>query len=300
MQAFYFSSGVGDAPCTGAPESGILIQTPRGAGEIELSVNEVNITLGSTAFLQAQPSALMTVNLLENRASVSAFDVTRTVIAGTRVHVPLNESRAASGPPSELEPFDAVSMMYLPVANLERLIPIPDPLTPEEIVAMPTQTLVGATIFDDPLGDVVACGTRNSVTDPEVDIVETIVRPLSNALAIEVYMNAPLTQDYSFAVLLVFSVNGTYRLFIWEIHDGVNRIGEVDASTGDMLDAEGQVEIEHNQAMGIISFTFTAPNLPEFDQFNVNSYHTPTRDTQPQPTHCDFTPIFDAADFVLP
>ena len=30
MQAFYFRSGIGDAPCAEAPNSGILIQTPEG------------------------------------------------------------------------------------------------------------------------------------------------------------------------------------------------------------------------------------------------------------------------------
>ena len=45
-QAFYFRSGIGDAPCMEAPESGILIQTPEGAGKINLLINAVNVELG--------------------------------------------------------------------------------------------------------------------------------------------------------------------------------------------------------------------------------------------------------------
>ena len=53
MQAFYFRSGVGDAGCAEAPESGMLIQTPEGVEEVFLNVNGANMLLGSTAFLQA-------------------------------------------------------------------------------------------------------------------------------------------------------------------------------------------------------------------------------------------------------
>jgi len=44
MQAFYFNSGIGDAPCAEAPDSGILVQTPEGEAQIEFSVNNVQIS----------------------------------------------------------------------------------------------------------------------------------------------------------------------------------------------------------------------------------------------------------------
>ena len=52
MQAFYFRSGVGDAPCAEAPDSGVLIQTPRGAGEVAFNLNGLGIILGSTVYVQ--------------------------------------------------------------------------------------------------------------------------------------------------------------------------------------------------------------------------------------------------------
>jgi hypothetical protein len=105
MQAFYFRSGVGDSPCAEAPESGILIQTPKGQGEIALRVNNVDIALGSTAFLQAVADDALYVNLLEGQATVTAFSSTRTVPAGMMVSVPIDENLAASGPPSAPEPY---------------------------------------------------------------------------------------------------------------------------------------------------------------------------------------------------
>jgi hypothetical protein len=72
MQAFYFTSGIGDAQCQEAPDSGILLQTPEGAGKIDFVINEVNISLGSTAYLTAEPNSLMTINIVEGEAEVTS------------------------------------------------------------------------------------------------------------------------------------------------------------------------------------------------------------------------------------
>jgi pimeloyl-ACP methyl ester carboxylesterase/SH3-like domain-containing protein len=52
MQAFYFRTGVGDTACEEAPNSGILVQTPRGAGEVTINVNGLEVALASTAVIQ--------------------------------------------------------------------------------------------------------------------------------------------------------------------------------------------------------------------------------------------------------
>jgi len=127
MQAFFFRSGIGDAPCESAPNSGILIQTPEGVGEINLRVNEVDITLGSTTFLQAQPGDEMIINGLEGNVMASSFDEMENAIPGTRVRVPLDENLMASGPPSPPEPFDEDDVQALPLGNLEREITPPPP-----------------------------------------------------------------------------------------------------------------------------------------------------------------------------
>lgn len=101
MQAFYFRSGIGDAQCLEAPESGILIQTPEGQSRIAFRVDDVDIILGSTAFLQAVTGDALYVNLLEGQATVTAFDETQTVTAGMVVSVPIDTNLAASGPPGE-------------------------------------------------------------------------------------------------------------------------------------------------------------------------------------------------------
>ena len=48
MQAFYLRTGAGDAQCDEAPESGLLVQTPKGVGEVAFNVNGVDVQMGST------------------------------------------------------------------------------------------------------------------------------------------------------------------------------------------------------------------------------------------------------------
>lgn len=125
MQAFYFRAGVGDAPCAEAPDSGILIQTPQGAGLIDLRVNEVSIRLGSTAYLQAGES--LTISVIEGAAQVTVGDTLQIVPAGGKVSVPLDENLAASGPPTDPEPYSMNEVRNVPAQALERPVEIAVP-----------------------------------------------------------------------------------------------------------------------------------------------------------------------------
>jgi len=116
LQAFYFRTGIGDAPCAEAPNSGILIQTPAGSGQIAFTINEVNVQLASTAFVQAVPGEEMRLNLVDGRAIVEAFGVEQTALGHMRIRVPLDENLAASGPPGPPERCDDADMQGIPVA----------------------------------------------------------------------------------------------------------------------------------------------------------------------------------------
>jgi hypothetical protein len=300
MQAFYFRSGVGDAPCEAAPDSGILIQTPEGVGEITLVVNEVNIQLSSTVYLQAQAPGELTINGIEHQARVSAFGETQTAIAGTRVRVPLDGNRAASGPPSEPEPYDYPRLQTLPLGNLPRqvtLIPAQDnllELTPTA-TPMPDDQLT----YTDPAGDVITCDTQQSASDPEVDITSlTVGTNADGSLNVQVALEQPLVNDYSFAVMLVIATRESGRLWLWEVHDGVLRIGETNPATGQIISGSDQrVTIQHDQTAGVVRFDIPLTELPDtFDLIAARSFHTPTQETQPQPTSCDFAGPFDFLD----
>ncbi len=136
MQAFYLRSGVGDSRCVEAPGSGLLIQTPQGAGEIQFSINEVQIRMGSTVFFQAEAGNQMSIYVLEGQARVAAFDVSRTVPAGASVSIPLDESAAASGPPGDVEPYDTDAIQAMPVVLLPDMIEAASPLSEADIAAL--------------------------------------------------------------------------------------------------------------------------------------------------------------------
>ncbi|NWF70061.1 MAG: SH3 domain-containing protein [Chloroflexi bacterium] len=137
MQAFYFSSGLGDAPCAAAPDSGVLLQTPQGAGLVDFQVNGVSITLGSTVYLQAANNELR-VNLIEGQAYVAAAGETALVPAGTFTSVSLSaDGQSPISPPTDPQPYDEAALASLPVSTGTTPLPDAVAITP----AVPADTI---------------------------------------------------------------------------------------------------------------------------------------------------------------
>ncbi|MFN8375494.1 MAG: SH3 domain-containing protein [Anaerolineae bacterium] len=105
MQAFYFRSGIGDSPCAEAPESGILLQAPDVSEPVQVRINDVDIQLGSTLYLQAQPDQAMTLYVLDGHAQVSAQQATQVVNAGEYTRIELDGERHAIGTPQPAQSF---------------------------------------------------------------------------------------------------------------------------------------------------------------------------------------------------
>lgn len=134
MQSFYLKTGSDDAPCDQAPDSGLMIQTPEGVGEINLLVNEVDIQLGSTVYLQTdQKTHEMIVNVVEGQAQVQSAGIVQIVPAGSRVRIPLDSAFIAAGAPTPPEPYDFARMQVLPISLLTRAITIAPALTQAQI-----------------------------------------------------------------------------------------------------------------------------------------------------------------------
>lgn len=124
MQVFKFQTGIRDSGCSNAPDSGILIQTPEGAGKITLTANGVDVTLSSTAYLQAQAGQDMVINLLEGQAEVEAQSVVAVVAAGQQVSVPVDANLQAAGPPGAPHPYNLPTLPALPVSHLEQTVTV--------------------------------------------------------------------------------------------------------------------------------------------------------------------------------
>jgi hypothetical protein len=137
MQAFRLRTGFNDRPCDEAPDSGVLVQTPKGAGQVRFNVNEVLVTLGSTAYLQAG-GGFLTVTVLDGLAALEAFGSSQLVPAGSFARVPLNQDGLVAGPPEFPQPYDFSSLQSLPVgiASLPDAVVIAPALAEDEIEAV--------------------------------------------------------------------------------------------------------------------------------------------------------------------
>ncbi|MBK8034242.1 MAG: hypothetical protein IPK17_33055 [Chloroflexi bacterium] len=135
MQAFYFRTGVAaDVGCTEAPPNGLLIQTPEGVGEINLRANDVDITLGSTAYLEAIPGDELSISVIEGQGEITAQGETVIVPAGASVGVPLDEDMRAAGAPEDLRPYDPAAFSNLPIQVLPRTIEVAPPLDEDALL----------------------------------------------------------------------------------------------------------------------------------------------------------------------
>ena len=143
MQAFYLSTGIGEPACNEMPENGLLIQTPKGLGEINLLVNEVEISMGSTVFLSAPRNESvgnnvpinvdsMQVKTIEGAAIARINDATAVALGGSQFEV-MYDDVGAIKEIGELVRLEVEEIADLPYGLLERAIELKEPLTDEEL-----------------------------------------------------------------------------------------------------------------------------------------------------------------------
>jgi len=129
MQAFSLQTGVTGVKCASAPQDGILVQTPGGGDlKIKLTVNDVNVELGSTAFIQAQPSNTMRFSVIEGKGTIESKGQTVDVPAGSWVSVPMDENLEPVGTISQPKGYQVGEMDNLPVGLLGRPITVAPPI----------------------------------------------------------------------------------------------------------------------------------------------------------------------------
>lgn len=127
MQAFYFSSGTESPVCDEMPPDGLLIQTPEGVAEVSLLINEVNIQIGSTAFLTAESGESMAIRVVEGKVTAQTAEGRSTAIAGTQISIPLDDNLSPTAPPTMPTAYETNVVARLPVTQLERPIDIAAP-----------------------------------------------------------------------------------------------------------------------------------------------------------------------------
>lgn len=117
FQALDFTSRVADAPCTDAPESGILLQATQ---PVTMQINGAEVSFDGTLFLQA--AGEMTVHILENTAQVTSGGVTEIASAGSRIRVRFDPTIPAWTTPRPAEPYRYARLRPLPFRLLPRRV----------------------------------------------------------------------------------------------------------------------------------------------------------------------------------
>ncbi len=151
MQAFILRTGAKDAACDEAPESGLLVQTPAGAGQIALSVNGVEVQMGSTVFFQAGGEDGLAISTLEGVAQAAVQGESRIIVPGTWISIPIGADLRPAGPPGLPRSYARRAQMLnaLPLRLLERKIEVAPPLTPEQLERLLARLAAG----EPPCGD---------------------------------------------------------------------------------------------------------------------------------------------------
>lgn len=136
MQSVYFRRGISAASCGDTPDTGFVIQTPQGVGQVELTVNDVTINLGSTLFAHVVGTDALEFNLTDGTAQIQAAGGTQTLQAGQRVRVPVNSQLLPEAPPQAPEPIDPAVLERFPLEEIpsnDDLNNPPEPVATEDV-----------------------------------------------------------------------------------------------------------------------------------------------------------------------
>ncbi len=135
FQVMTVVTGSDDALCDGAPESGVMLQTPNTQETVELTVNGVSLALAGTAFVQAAPDAALTLHVIDGYLIAQAGAEPQYAVAGSRLALPLDAGLNLSGEIPPAEPYALADLSALPVNNLNYRVQVAAPITPQALQA---------------------------------------------------------------------------------------------------------------------------------------------------------------------
>ncbi|MBI3158742.1 MAG: hypothetical protein HYZ26_03960 [Chloroflexi bacterium] len=276
---------------------GVIAETRTDArGEYFFPVSELDI-INAEFIVEFEPPSSYSFTLMD-QGNDDAKDSDADPATGFTIpfRVPVREEEVTT-----LDPWDAGLVFSFQPPSTPTPSATPEPVltptftpTPPSISTMP----LSYTTFPDG-GDARDCSTNSAVDDPEVDIakVDLGVTP-DNNFWLRTTMGAPLVNDFSFAiVILIFSPDGVQSM-LWEVHDGVNRIGMRDPNTRQLLEEQPEgLFIVHDLETGEIVFMLPLSVLfPKTNRLEINAFHL---GMEGDSVHCDTLDINDIPDEIL-
>jgi hypothetical protein len=121
-----------DAWCAGTPESGILLQSPNIAEDVEMTINGLEMRLSGTVFVQAVPDGLMLLQQIEGNSLLRFGTEKRWIVAGAEIALPLDASLTVTAIDSASS-LSIDNLAAVPVNNLNYRVAIPDALAQADI-----------------------------------------------------------------------------------------------------------------------------------------------------------------------
>jgi hypothetical protein len=264
MQAFYLTTGIGDANCAEAPESGLMVQTPAGVKEVAFNINGVDVEMGSTVIFQAKPGNQMRVKTIEGKARLKVGKKTIPVVQGSEYVTAINEqSQVVDETQGDVIPYETHEVESLPVQSLERPIAVSKPLTQAQIEEVEQKEEAGEVLCSD---------------EPDT-YLPPCTTPLIDAHGEEVHQdengNVILTDDAGEPLLYdqegepITSMDDYYRYYSYWTDTQVltddfgNTIEVTDDGTVSIRDVEGNVLIATPE--GTYTYTDTEGETHTFD-----------------------------------
>lgn len=139
FEALTLITGYDDAPCTGAPQSGLLLQTPNpGQNDVTLTINGYRMVLRGTAFLQTPTDTSLTVAVFDGQAQITINEQSELIPSGTMTTLTASGVEAAM-------PYDLATFAGLPINSLAYRIVIAPPRSQEAIDAYILQASITPT-----------------------------------------------------------------------------------------------------------------------------------------------------------
>jgi uncharacterized protein YraI len=135
MQAISIQTTAAASTCVEAPPAGVLAQSQEET-QATLLVNDVELQLNGTIFLQAPAGEPLSVSVIEGSVRVSTPDAIQVVPAGAQLSASLEE------PLGSPKPYDERMLQSLPLGLLDRPVTLIAALTPDQIAEQTECTVI--------------------------------------------------------------------------------------------------------------------------------------------------------------
>lgn len=119
-QVMTVQTGSDDTPCTGAPQSGILLQSPSVEDTVTITINNAVVKMAGTVFLQAPDGDPMLLNQIDGFSEITYAGTIGYMVGGARIAIDTGLGDA--------EPYDSTDLIGLPTNNLTYRVRVPAPV----------------------------------------------------------------------------------------------------------------------------------------------------------------------------